>query len=248
MKKVLPHPYVSLLCFVILLLSTNVSSSASDPQQKLGNWIGATSSMRFTYHWSLFVQGELRTWEMASNLNELLWRIAIIYDLNKSSLVSIGYVRVDTWPFDDDLYDKFDENRFYQEYLIKHNWGKTKLNHRFRVEQRWITTKEYGTEFSSRLRYKIQFTIPLGKTKVEPGTYFIKALNEIFVDVDRFDYWFDYEERAVGLNQNRLMVSFGRQMTMLSSLRLGLMWQHRPKADFARLIVAYSHNLDFRAK
>lgn len=72
MKKVLPHPYVSLLCFVILLLSTNVSSSASDPQQKLGNWIGATSSMRFTDHWSLFVQGELRTWEMASNLNELL--------------------------------------------------------------------------------------------------------------------------------------------------------------------------------
>lgn len=66
------------------------------------------------------------------------------------------------------------------------------------------------------------------------------------MDVDRFDYWFDYEEQAVGLNQNRLMVAIGRQMSKLSSLRIGLMWQHRPKTDFARLIVAYAHNIDFR--
>lgn len=247
MKKTVQYRFqVIYLCILLFAIASTTRSRASDPQQKLGNWIGATSSLRFSDHWNLFLQGEVRTWEMLYNLNELLWRIAPIYDINKNSLVSIGYVRVDTWPYEEELYDKFDENRFYQEYLVKHPWGKVKVNHRFRVEQRWITTTEYGTEYSNRLRYKIGFTIPLGKPKVEPGTYFIKALNEIFVDVDRFDYWFDYEERAVGLNQNRLMATVGRQLTKLSSFRIGFMWQHRPKADFARLIVAYSHNFDFR--
>ena len=248
MKNRLSYHFILVFYSVALAFSLfNVHTiRASDPQRKLGNWIGVTSALRFTDHWNLFLQGELRTWEMASNLNELLWRIAPIYDINNSSLVSIGYVRVDTWPFDDNLYDKFDENRFYQEYLIKHKWGKSKVNHRFRLEQRWITTTEYGTEFSNRLRYKIGITIPLGKPKIEPGTYFIKALNEIFIDIDQFDYWFDYETKAVGLNQNRLMATVGRQMTRLSHLRIGLMWQHRPNADFARLIVGYSHNFDFR--
>jgi len=230
----------------VLSLARVVPTLAIEPEQKLGNWIGATSSLRYSDKWRLFLQGELRTWEMASNLNELLWRVAGLYDFSKRYMGAFGYVRVDTWPYTDERFRKFYENRFYEEFLIRTKWGNAKVNHRFRLEQRWITTEEFGTEYSNRARYMLTYTHPLNSDAIKPGTYFINAFDEIFVDFDGGDYWFNLEGAEAGLNQNRLYVGAGRQLTALSNLRLGLMWQYRPKSDFLRLVLAYSHNLDFR--
>lgn len=234
-----------LIALWLVLLIPARPAHAQDPERKLGTWTGATSSMKLTPRGSLFLQGELRTWEMLSNVNELLWRIAWIHNFSSKTSGALGYVRVDTWPFDREVEFKFDENRLYQEYLVKMNWGKSKFDHRFRLEQRWLTTVEYGQEFSSRFRYKLGYTLPLGTDKIEKGTYFIKALNEIFLDLDPNDYYYDYESRRVGLNQNRLLLTVGKQLTALSNLRIGFLWQHRPKGDFMRLVVYYSHNFDF---
>jgi hypothetical protein len=155
-------------------------------------------------------------------------------------------VRVDTWPYEETGLGKFEENRIFQDLLIKQAWGKTKINHRVRLEQRWITTPEMGTKFSNRLRYKLQFKWPLGRDKIVPGVYFVKALNEIFIDFDRNGYWFNLEGFDKGLNQNRLNVGIGRQLTKNSSITLGALWQHRPNADFYRLLLGYSHNFDMR--
>jgi len=218
---------------------------AQNPEQKLGNWIGATSSMRFSKKWSLFLQGELRTWEMVSNLNELLWRTAIYYDFNSNLKGASGYVRVDTWPYDNEPYSKFYENRIFQEFKISSKWGKLKLTNRFRLEQRWISTVEYGTEYSNRIRYMLGLTIQLNSTKVEKVTNSIVVFNEVFIDFDRFDYWFDREAGESGLNQNRLYAGFKHQLTDLSNFSVGLLWQHRPGANFYRLIMSYAQNLDF---
>ena len=234
------------IIFLLLLMSSIFSLTGQNPEDKLGNWIGATSSMRFADKWSFFLQGELRTWEMASNLNELLWRAAVHYDFSKKTNGAIGYVRVDTWPFDDELYRKFHENRFFQELSIKSKWGKMNVKNRFRVEQRWITTVEYGTEFSNRIRYMLGFTIPLNGENIQKGTNYITIFNEVFVDLDRFDYWFDREAGDGGLNQNRLYAGFGRQVSAYGKFSVGLLWQHRPHANFARLLLSYSHNFDFR--
>jgi hypothetical protein len=59
-----------------LMLNLCTPASAIEPEHKLGNWIGATSTLRYSDKWSLFLQGEVRTWEPAHNLNEVLWRFA----------------------------------------------------------------------------------------------------------------------------------------------------------------------------
>ena len=246
------HKSLRLLASVIFslylagMLATN--SGAEDGEGKLGNWIGATSALRFSDKWSLFLQGELRTWEMASNLNETLFRVAGHYDFSDKYMGAFGYVRVDTWPFKDSRYRSFYENRAFQEFLIKSKWGKGKVNHRFRLEQRWITRSETGTEYSNRARYKLGYTHPLNSDNFEPGTNFIKVYNELFVDFDKSDYYFELEGDRIGLNQNRLYVGGGRKLTDLSSVQLGLLWQHRPEADFLRLVLSYSHNFDFRSR
>ena len=232
----------------LLTLAQAIPALAIESEDELGNWIGATSAMRFSNRWSLFLQGELRTWEMASNLNELLFRVAGHYDFSKKYRGAAGYVRVDTWPFTEGGLRKFFENRAFQEVLIKAKWGKAKANHRFRLEQRWITSDEFGTEYSNRARYMLAYTHPLNSDTMKPGTNFIQVFDEVFVDFDRGGYWFNLEGAEAGLNQNRLYAGFGRQLAALSNVRLGLLWQHRPRADYFRLVLAYSHNFDFRSE
>jgi len=143
-------------------------------------------------------------------------------------------VRVDTWPIEEGGLRKFYENRFYQELLIKSKWGKFKVSHRFRLEQRWITTPEYGKEYSNRGRYMLGFIYALGGS---PN--YLALVNEIFVDFDAGDYWFNLEGAEAGLNQNRVLLAIGRQFTPVSKLQLGVMWQYRPKADFWRLVLGF---------
>ncbi len=229
-----------------LLLMVGGPAWAIEPEHKLGNWIGATSTLRYSDKWSLFLQGEVRTWEPIHNLNEVLWRVAGHYDFSKKYMGAFGYVRVDTWPYDATGLRKFDENRLFEELKIKVKWGKAKVDHRFRLEQRWITTPENGTQYSNRVRYKLSFTWPLNGDEIKPGTWYANALNEIFVDLDSKDYWFNLQEGEHGLNQNRLYGGVGKQITPHSKFQMGALWQHRPSADFWRFLISYSYNFDFR--
>jgi hypothetical protein len=234
---------------LIILFFASAQNAFAQPEKKLGNWIGATSSMRFTDHWNLFLQGELRTWEMASNLNELLWRIGGVYQINDKLSAAAGYVRVDTWPYDNEPYRKFYENRIYQDFVIKSKWGKNvNIQNRFRLEQRWITTENFGTEYSNRIRYMLSFNIPISQNLEKQTSNYVAIFNEIFLDFDRFDYWFNREGDKFGLNQNRLYAGVGHRFSSNSALQFGTLWQHRPNADFFRLVLGYTQNFDFRKK
>ena len=209
---------------------------AEDAEDKLGNWIGVNSTVRFSDHWSIFGQGELRLWEPASNLNEILWRLAGHYDINPIAMVGLGYVRVDTWSFDDGGDRLREENRFYQQFALKQAWARAKFEHRFRLEQRWFP-KNDGDSYSNRGRYRLQVTIPLNHETIQPGAYFINTFNETFINFDSGEREFD---------QNRLYVAGGHQFTSASNLQLGLLWQARSSEDFFRLQFYYTHNFDLR--
>ena len=247
MHKALNRTLIALFASWVLL-SPRAAAWAIEPEDKVGNWIGATSTLRYSERWSIFLQGELRTWEPLHNVNEVLWRVAGHYDFSKKYMVAFGYVRVDTWPYEASGLGKFDENRIFQEFLIKPTWGKAKVNHRFRLEQRWITTPESGTQYSNRVRYMLGFTWLLNGEKMKPGTWFAKTFNEVFVDLDEMGYWFNPGQGEAGLNQNRLYGGVGKQLTSSSKLQLGVLWQHRPDTDFWRLLISYSHNFKLRTE
>lgn len=211
---------------------------AEDAEDKLGNWMGLMSTVRFSDQWSIFGQGEVRLWEPVSELNEILWRFAGHYDINPIAMVGLGYVRVDTWPYDDD--DESGrlriENRLYQQFAMKQTWARAKFEHRFRLEQRWFP-KNDGDSYSNRARYRLQVTVPLNHTTIQPGAYFINVFNETFINFNSGDRDFD---------QNRLVVAGGHQFTSASNLQLGLLRQARTSEDFFRLQFYYTHNFDLR--
>jgi len=74
------HNRCALIAAIIIawvLLGIMVGAAqAEDGEDKLGNWLGVNSTVRFSDHWSLFGQGEVRFWEAASDLNEICWLVA----------------------------------------------------------------------------------------------------------------------------------------------------------------------------
>ena len=92
-----PYWWLTAIILTLGLLGIMVETAqAEDAKDKLGNWMGVNSTVRVSDHWSLFGQGEVRFWEVASDLNETLFRIAGLYDINQIAMVGLGYVRVDT--------------------------------------------------------------------------------------------------------------------------------------------------------
>lgn len=208
--------------------------------------MGATGSQRYSDHWKTFLQGEYRTWEGFSNLNEVLFRLAVQYDLNPKTMLSAGYVRVDTWPYENEPYRKFFENRMYEEYLFKVGSNQLRMDNRFRLEQRWITSMEEGKNYSNRFRYMMSFNYNFTNSTGQSSPWYLQVFNEVFLDFDQFDYWFDREAGKSGLNQNRLYAGIGHKFSAMNKVQAGFLWQHRPGTDFYRIVVGYNHNLDFR--
>ncbi|UCH83065.1 MAG: DUF2490 domain-containing protein, partial [Candidatus Latescibacterota bacterium] len=189
-------------------------------------------TIRFSEEWSVFTEGQVRLWEPVSNLNELLARVTVHYNFSPDAMVGLGYVRADTWPFGDGGRERI-ENRLYQQFAVLHNWARSRFEHRYRLEQRWL--KEDGdTRYSNRARYRLQITTPLNRDSMQPGAYFLNFYNEVFISFDdprRFD-------------QNRLYGAGGYQFTPVANLQLGLLWQARSSADFFRLQIFYTHNFN----
>lgn len=238
-------PYIAVLGLVFALNVLSSHDVYGQPENKLGLWMGFTSNQRVSDRWQTFLQGEFRTWEVFANANELLWRGAVKFDINEKHKVAGGYVRVDTWPYEGEPYRKFWENRAYLEYVFKHALSVLGFDHRIRLEQRWITLQEGKTNYSNRFRYMIDMNWNI-KTEDGPGRFFVRLFNEIFLDFDKRAYWFDREAGDSGLNQNRLYLGTGFKISSASNIQLGGLWQHRPTADFYRIVLAYGHNFDLR--
>ena len=207
---------------------------AQNAEDQLGNWLIYNGTFRFSDHWSLFTEGHVRLWEVASNLNELLVRATAHYNFTPDVMVGLGYVRADAWPYGDGSRERI-ENRLYQQFALWLSWDRTRFEHRYRLEQRWLRSGG-ETLYSSRVRYRLQVTTPLNRKSMEAGAIFLNLYDEVFLNFD--------ETRA--FDQNRLYGAGGYQFTEHSNLQLGLLWQARTSADFFRLQIFYTHNFDFR--
>lgn len=130
-------------------------------------------------NWGL--QGDLqyRDWEILGDMEQRLLRGGVTYTPdNMNVMFTIGAANVATGEFGDSD-DSFNENRIYQEALVPYrifDW--IYLRHRFRSEQRWVDDQDFRT----RYRYAIFADIPLNGSDLSPGTFYLSAYNEIFLN------------------------------------------------------------------
>jgi hypothetical protein len=123
-----------------------------------------------------------------------------------------------------------EEHRIWQQFITVNKVGRLKLEHRYRIEQRWI-----NKEYKNRIRYRLMAFYPINKPTIEQGTIFLGIYDEIFLNTQQ-----NYFDR------NRLYGALGYQINKLTGVQAGMLHQETSGVGKWYLQVALTFNTDFR--
>lgn len=218
MKKIL---------FTILLITTFKNLKAQENDFR--SWNTLNINQKIDDKFSLQSDIQYRTWEDLDQLNQLLIRGGVGYDItSNNNTILLGYAFVLTRnPLDEDSYTTFNEHRIYQQFNTKHKISKINLNHRFRFEERLMKD-----DIFYRFRYQFNATLPINKSTIEKNTFYVKASNELFLNAFKTNEF----------DRNRLNINLGYVLTPLLTLEAGYMKQHVKHSQTNHLMVGITVN------
>lgn len=188
----------------------NVSAQESD----LGNWLIYIGNKKVNEKWSIHNEIQYRNYEFAGDLEQLLLRTGVGYNLTKNSNLLLGYGFIKSENYIN-ITDKetVNEHRIFQQLTTKQKIGIFKISHRYRFEQRFVESN-----FKMRLRYFLSMQIPLTK-KIDKGMY-LSAYNEIFINTKNqlFDRNRIYSGLGYKINKNiRIEAGYMNQLFLKGS-------------------------------
>ncbi|SDY21534.1 DUF2490 domain-containing protein [Hymenobacter psychrophilus] len=112
----------------------------------------------------------------------------VSYDITNNFTVLLGTGRYSTADYRDLSAGYLAlERRLWQQFTFTQPVGRVKLEHRFRVEQRWTRFRDdvvpvNQARYRGRQRYRLSAVLPLNNPTMQPGTAFLSVYNEVFFD------------------------------------------------------------------
>lgn len=218
---------------IIMLLWSVQAKAQLTGEDRLGNWLMYFGNTKLSEKYSLHSEAQLRLYEPFGNFNQLLLRTGLNYHINNYSLLTLGYGYIPTETFDKELPNfRSIEHRIWQQFILTNSVGRVFFEHRYRVEQRWVSTPD-DKRYLNRLRYRLMLNIPLNNTEMVDNTVFVSFYDEIFLNVH--DAPFD---------QNRLYGAFGYKINKAISMQAGYLRHRLGGSNFDRLQMAAFINTD----
>lgn len=251
-----------LLIIVLLLCCAAVLSAQRVTDRNSHLWLSHLGDHRVGGKWGFHTEAHIRQAELGAMPQQLLVRPAINFHLTPEVMFTAGYsyyfnYRYGTFPIAVESW----EHQTYQQMQFSARVGKVALQHRFRIEERFIAVMKADPSaengyvldkyiYQSRFRIRLMATLPLGAhEKVEARTWFLSAYDELFLN-------FGDNARLDLMNQNRISGLVGYQMNKACNLQLGYMLQTLQRPGAAKgadlveanstLHIVFTCNLDFR--
>ncbi|RFZ94828.1 DUF2490 domain-containing protein [Mucilaginibacter conchicola] len=192
-------------------------------------WFFLSNTHSLSKKIDLLTDVQLRSANQFEYFNTLLLRGAFSYNFNKKRSLALGYAYKGDWEHQQSKIIYSPENRIYEQYLYNFKAGKTELNFRLRLEQRFLKEDDRSF-FSQRVRAFISAQIPLvADTGFTRGLFtgvqdelFFNAQNNANVNNSLFD-------------QNRSFISLGYRVSKKIDAEFGYMyWLQKEKEGITR--------------
>lgn len=221
-----------------VLLASIIKVNAQQPgENELGGWYMYFGTNKVAERFSIHTEAQFRFYETTSNFNQLLLRTGLNYHINPDAIATFGYGYIDTDPTfegNENLVNKILEHRIFEQFILKNKVWEFLFEHRYRLEQRFITVENRNSPFFNRrtehrARYRIQATLPL------TDTFFLNFYDELFINL---------QDNLFG--QNRLYAALGIHITNNSSVQFGYLRNQFSSAVFDRLQIGFFFNPDLR--
>lgn len=223
---------ILVFCFVFFSFSISAQVNVTD----IGSWGMMFNQTRLHNKWSLHSEVQFRSYEINPNTEQLLIRGGVNFHANPGLIFTAGYGWITNYPNDEKVFkdQADDENRVWEQVILKSNSGRVYFEHRYRFEQRWISTS-VNTNYKNRLRYLLRLTIPLNNKEMKKKTLFVGLYNEVFINLTNSPF-----------DRNRLYGALGYQVNSSTNIQLGCLLQTVGTRSKQYLQLALTFNPDFR--
>lgn len=191
---------------ICIIGTTLISLSAASQENDPGNWLIYIGSKQLNSKWNLHHEIQYRNYNTLGDLEQLLIRTGLGYDIGSKSNILLGYGYINSENFTGNVNDQttVEEHRIFQQFITKQTIGSVSLQHRYRFEQRFVEN-----DFKTRFRYFLGINLPLKNPK-----YYLSAYNEIFLN-----------GKSNVFDRNRVYGGLGCKISKGVKLELGYMSQ-----------------------
>ena len=187
-----------------------LSLQATAQTDGLGTWNVVSAKLTFNKQWSVFAEAQARSQKVIHDFNYYEYKAGIGYNFPKtvSALFALGHYV--TFQPDGDFKQPAvnDEFRIWEQFVLTNNIGRIKLEHRYRIEQRFTSNAGYRNRF----RYRINALLPLNNKEIKSKTWYTSLFNEIFVT-----------NEGPYFEQNRIFLGAGYQFNNRVTVLAGLL-------------------------
>lgn len=165
------------LLILVLFSTKNVLAQKSD----FGNWLTYFGTGKINEKWSLWTEAQYRSYNFIDDREQILLRVAGIYNINPTVSIAQGYGFISGRNYNAaGVVTNTTEHRLYQQLILRQQFGRFNLQHRYRIEERFLKN-----DFRLRFRYFLSTNVALNKPVMQKGTLYFSAYNEIFLHTDR---------------------------------------------------------------
>lgn len=165
--------------------------------------------------WSIHAEAQHRDYGIVDEVEQLLLRAGMNYHISATTRLTAGYAHVTNYADDESVFQKpaTTEHRIWEQLMMRHSFPGVGLEHRYRLEQRWISSST-NDQYLNRVRYLLRVNVPLGREKVEDKTPYLSFYDEIFLHLTKTPF-----------DRNRLYGAIGYQFNSKVNLQLGYLAQ-----------------------
>ena len=205
----------------LIVIGIIAISTFSSAQKKVAYnnlvWFGDFTKAKLNDKWSVYLDFGLRRTEWLNKWSQILVRPGITYNLNSNVSATVGgayfshYSRSYIRP----------EYRVWEQLLFTETYGRIKVNHRLRAEQRFnqAVVKEKlvnDYKYNNRFRYQLNVQIALNKKNIEKKTLYLNLSDEVMVNSGK-------EISVNYFDQNRLSVGVGYKLNDFLNITVAYM-------------------------
>ncbi|MEY3323228.1 MAG: hypothetical protein RLZZ417_2811 [Bacteroidota bacterium] len=162
-----------------LLLFINIINTGISQNTNTGNWIQYFGNKKINEKWNWWHEVQYRNFNAVGDLEQLLIRTGIGYNISKTDNIHIGYAYILSEPYIAGTSDKSSlvENRIYQQFVNRNSFGRGTFMTRLRLEERF-----FSDDFKTRFRAMNWINYPLNHKSITDKTIYLSSYHEIFIN------------------------------------------------------------------
>ena len=216
-----------------LFFSLSLISSLSAQESNSGAWYMYLGNQPFHQRWNWHNELQYRNYNLAGDLEQIVLRTGIGYNLsenNNNVLIGYGFFYSEPYIAGTDEKTETTEHRLFQQYLTRQKFGRFNLQHRYRIEERFLEE-----EFKMRYRYFLSLHLPLNKASMEKGTIYLSVYNEIFL-----------QNKPPVFDRDRIYGALGYMVSPYIRIETGWMTQLFTSHQRGQFQLALFNNIPFK--